>query len=51
MLDSIVEDKMGKTFWKEINKGRKKREEIDGSITEGEWSEQFKEELGGSEGR
>ena len=50
-LTRIVEDKTGKTFWEEVNKGRKRREGIDGSIMEREWTEHFKKQLGGGEGR
>ena len=35
VLKRIVEDKTGKTFWEEINKGRKRREGVDERITEG----------------
>ena len=50
-LTRIFEDKIGKTFWEEVNKERKRREGIDGSITEREWTKHFKEQLGGGEGR
>ena len=50
-LARIVEDKTGRTFWEEVNKGRKGGEGIDRSITERVWTEHFKEQLGGEEGR
>ena len=50
-LARIIEDKTGKTFWEEVNRGRKRREGIDGSITEREWTEHFKEQLGVGDGR
>ena len=37
VLKRIVVDKSGKTFWEEINKGRKRREVVDESIAEDEW--------------
>ena len=36
VLKRIVKDKTGKTFLEEINKGRKRREGVDASITEDE---------------
>ena len=47
MVKKIVKDKAGKTFWEEINMGRKKREGIDESIGDEEWKTHFEEQLGG----
>ena len=46
-MKKIVKDKAGKTFWEEINMGRKKREGIDESIGDEEWKTHFEEQLGG----
>ena len=49
VLKRIVEDKTGKTFWEEVNKGRKRREGVDESIMEEKWRRHFREYLGGQE--
>ena len=46
VLKRIVVDKSGKTFWEEINKGRKRRKVVDKSITEDEWRMHLREQLG-----
>ena len=47
MVEKIEKDKTGKTFWEEINRGRKNREGIDESVGDKEWKTQFEEQLGG----
>ena len=48
-IEQIKKDKSEKMLWKEINRCRKKRNEIDEEISDEEWREHFKAQLEGKE--
>lgn len=48
-MEDIVEGETQKTFWKTVNEKRKKRQEVDRTITEVELIKHFKEQFSGED--